>query len=273
LTPRQKACKLCSSPCPPPDDFHKFRLVTHEPFHPMNSASRRRAFSLIELLVVISIIALVIGFAVPAANSMLRGSQLTQGSQQFSDQIAFARQSALQRNRPVEIRFYRYADLEVPLEKVDRPETWRFHAYQLFEILENGAALPIGRMLRFPRSVIADEDKYSTLLRKTLVGEYHQAVADLTVPELPIKFDNQVVGRNYEYTGFRFLQDGSTDLSPTTKPRAGAEDLDTDQTNDSWYITLLGTNDGGKPIDQVNFYTVQIDPVTGGSKAYRPGGK
>src|SRR5436190_14571461 len=101
----------------------------------LKSAFRRSAFSLIELLVVIGIIALVITFAIPSANSMLRGSQLTQGAQQFSDQIAYARQAAIARNRPVEIRFYRYADLEVPGEKIDKPDTWRFHGYQLFEIL------------------------------------------------------------------------------------------------------------------------------------------
>ena len=61
---------------------------------------------------------------------------------------------------------------------------------------------------------------------------------------------------NGEFTSFRYLSDGSTDLPPSTKVTAGGATLD----DDSWYITLLGLNDDGKDISTVNFFTVQIDP-------------
>ena len=73
-----------------------------------------RAFSLVELLVVVAVIAIVAGFAVPAVTTMLKGSQLTQGSQTVVDQIALARQTALSRNRSIEVRFYKFADSEIP---------------------------------------------------------------------------------------------------------------------------------------------------------------
>ena len=41
---------------------------------------------------------------VNTANNLIKGSQLTQGSQSFADVFSFARQSAMSRGRPVEIR-------------------------------------------------------------------------------------------------------------------------------------------------------------------------
>ena len=231
---------------------------------------RRSAFSLVELLVVMAVIAIVIGFAVPAANNLLRGSQLTQGSQTLGDQLAFARQMALSRNRSVEVRFYRYGDLETPGEDVANRATWKFRAFQLFEIAENGAALPLNKMVRLPKMVIVDDDLYSTLLRTSLRGAYKNAANDLTAPEIPVSFNGISVGRSYEYTSFRYLQDGTTDLPPSTKAVAGTGTPTA--TEDSWYLTLIGLNDGGRNINTVNFYSVQIDPVSGVTKAYRPGG-
>ena len=240
-------------------------------------ASRRSAFSLVELLVVVAVIAIVVGFAVPAANNLLRGSQLTQGAQTMGDQLAFARQTALSRNRQIEVRFYRYADLETPGEISTDKLTWQFHAFQLFEITENGAALPINKMQRLPKMVIFSTSPTSTYLYSTLVcpalrGAFKDALLDKTTPEIPLSFTSggttTSVGRKYEYASFRFLQDGSTDLPPGTKSTTGGAG----KPDDSWYVTLVGLNDDAKDINTVNFYTFQIDPVSGATKSYRPGG-
>ena len=71
------------------------------------------------------------------------------------------------------------------------------------------------------------------------------------------------VARNYEWMGFRFLPDGSTDLPPTAM-------ISGTTTGDTWYLTLVGSNDLSKDIKTINFYTVQIDPVSGTLKSYRP---
>jgi uncharacterized protein (TIGR02596 family) len=248
--------------------------------------NRQSAFSLVELIVVAAVIAVIIGFAVPAANNLIKGSQLTQGSQTFGDLFSFARQAAMSRSRPVEIRFYRYGDLDTPGEAATDKTTWKFHGYQLFEILENGAALPINKMQRLPKMVIMSASdpsagggggataKYSTLLNTDFRGKYKDATLDPTAPEIPVSFASTSggglsVGRNYEFASFRYLQDGSTDLPPGTKKGGAGAGTTTD---DTWYITLINLNDESKPIEQVNFYTVQVDPVSGATKSYRPGG-
>src|SRR5688572_6612010 len=125
---------------------------------------RARAFSLIELLVVCAIIGVIIGFTIPAVTTMMRGSQLTQGSQVLTDQLSLARQLALTRNRPVEVRFYKFADPETPGEDVKEQSTWRYRAFQTFEVLDNGAILPLGKIQMLPSTVIMNEGKLSSLL-------------------------------------------------------------------------------------------------------------
>jgi len=221
-----------------------------------------RAFSLVELLVVISVIAIIAGFAVPAVTTMIRGSSLTQGSQNIADQIVLARQLALSRNRSVEVRFYKFADPESPGENPKDPQTGFFRACQTFEILDNGGALPVGALTRLPAGVVMNEGKLSTIL-----DQRPREQPKSSDPALP---DTQA-GRNYEYVALRFLPDGSTDLPPT-----GVESGDTK--GDSWYLTIHGSqiqNKGAGGAGKTetlpdNFFTLQIDPITGSTRSYRP---
>ena len=234
-------------------------------------SSLTRAFSLVELLVVISVIAIIAGFAVPAVTTMIRGSQLTQGSQMITDQLALARQTALSRNRSIEVRFYKFGDPETPGETPDNPETGFFRALQTFEILENGGALPMGPIQRLPANVIMNEKALSTMLdegERTRIKESKLSPADPAMPD-------SVVGKHYEYVALRFLPDGSTDL-PATGAAGGGESKATK--GDAWYITMHGTHvkksgtetDGQTSTLPDNYFTLQIDPVTGSTRAYRP---
>ena len=221
-----------------------------------------RAFSLVELLVVIAVIAIVAGFAVPAVTTMLRGSQLTQGSQMVVDQIALARQLALSKNRSIEVRFYKFSDPETPGEIGKKAENGVFRAIQTFEILDNGKALPIGTIQRLPANVVINEGKNSTLINEQRDSDEKFTLPTESDPEIP----DTDVKKEYVYVALRFLPDGSTNLPPTAKD------------SDSWYLTIHGTNvkkgdgekDGSTSILPDNFFTLQIDPITGSTRSYRP---
>ncbi len=227
---------------------------------------RARAFSLIELVVVISVLAILAAFSVPAVTSMLKGSSLTQASQMLVDQVNLARQLALSKNTIIEVRFYRYSDPDTPGEDVTKPAEGKFRAMQLFEVLPSGSALPAQgtKFEEFPNSVMMSASRespdsgISSLLDKGSLktsedfskkDSYH-----VSVPELP-----KGIKKQYEFVSFRFMPDGSTTLGPT----------------DLWFITLHGINDrqkskDGKVTPPDNFFTLQIDPVTGATKIFRP---
>jgi uncharacterized protein (TIGR02596 family) len=217
----------------------------------------RSAFSLIELIVVITIIGVIAAFTIPAASSILRGSAITQASQMITDQISLARQFALSRNRAIEVRFYQFADPEVPGETLTNPSTGEYRALQIFEVLDSGAVVPLDKPQRLPNTVMFNASKdFSTLLYWDTTGTKAATPQSATTkdPEMP-----RGVTRNYKYVAFRFLQDGSTNLSASL---AGG-----------WFVTVHNITDkaqitGTKP--PPNFYTLQVDPISGSVKGFRP---
>ena len=213
--------------------------------------ARRSAFSLIELVVVIAIIAIIATFTVPAATGILRGSAITQASQTLTDQISLARQLALSRNRAIEVRFYQYADPEAPGETLGSPSTGQWRGMQLFVIVESGVAIPVDKPQRLPISVVIEPN----VVFSSLIPASPKSPAT-TDPELP-----RGVAKNYKYASFRFQQDGSTNLSATS----------------TWFVTIRNLTDtpSGTTMkkannDPINFFTLQIDPVSGAIKGFRP---
>lgn len=224
----------------------------------------KRAFSLVELLVVVAVIGIVATFAVPAVSGMLRGSALTTAASTVVDQMSLARQHALSKNRLVEARLYRFADPETPGEDVTQPATGYFRAFQFFEMSEAGVMVPIGKVVRLADTIVMH---FSPTLSDILAEDPALIVTpdSKTDPELP-----RGVKHQYEYRAFRFFPDGTTSLSPTGvsgKPSAGGR----------WFATLLAINDinrtEGGTTPPPNFATWMIDPVTGTSKILRPGVK
>ena len=202
------------------------------------------------------IIAVLMGFSGPAVSSLMRGSQLIQASQLVSDHLGFARQTALSKNRAVEVRFYRYGDPERPGEDATKPDTGKFRSLQAFEILETGSSRALGKMQTFAGvSVIIDSGPtLSSIIDKATGPTSTPSRTTGTVLNYPIPR----VGLSYESVAFRFQPDGSTNLPPQT-------------TAQLWFLTLHEVNKGdslAKP--PPNFVTLQINPSNGKIRTYHP---
>jgi hypothetical protein len=129
---------------------------------------------------------------------------------------------------------------------------------QIFEVFDSGVAVPVDKPQRFPPTIIMNQtQELSTLL---MVNPNSNAQGTNILPKTPTTKDPDLprgVGKNYKYVSIRFQPDGSSTLSATaTKP---------------WYLTIHNLSDGPRiTTPPGNFFTIQIDPVSGSIKTYRP---
>lgn len=220
--------------------------------------------TMIELLVVISIIAMLIGLGMPTVTSLLRGAELSQAAQVLADQMAVARQTALSTNRQIEVRLYKFIDPQMPAEK-----SARVRAFQLFEVPESPTTSatatggrdklgyrPIGKVIRLAGpSVIIDSGKALS----SLIGS---ASGGTAVPTLSsgsdLGYSIPATGTTYTSFRFSFMPDGSTNLPPQTSQL-------------QWFLTLHETIKGDNLTSPPpNFATLQILPSNGKIRTYRP---
>jgi uncharacterized protein (TIGR02596 family) len=197
----------------------------------VTSHSRASAFSLIELMIVIALLGLLTVLAVPALNSVMRGSNINLAGQTITDQLALARQDAVTRNRDVQVRFYRMTNGSTP--------GWR--AVQLWRI-DQGPTGPttnaIGRLVQIPEGIIiATNNSLSPLI---------------TTPSFTGTTNLPGYGPT-PYAGFRFRANGS--LESTVTAARG-------------YLTLAPASDTNET--PVNYFTIQLNPLTGKTLIFRP---
>lgn len=202
----------------------------------------RNGFTLIELLVVITIAAILLLFAVPVTNSVLTANQVTTGTQMVVDGLSLARQTAITRNRVVEVRFYDFASLD--RGNATTAEVSAFEAVIYDET--NTKSSPLASVEHLPGGVLISKDEtLSTLLKSS------RAKTNWTTDD-PKQSLPRGIGSSYQTYALRFRPDGSTDLG------AG-----------SWFLTLHGSREAGSP--PPNHAAVQIDPYNGSLRLYRPG--
>jgi uncharacterized protein (TIGR02596 family) len=199
------------------------------------------AFSLIELLVVISIIGILSAAAIGGLSNVARSTNLTSAAQRLGDQFALARQTAVARNLPVEVRIYKLPDFDFT---TGGATLWR--GLQLF-IKDGTNDVPASRPLFFPQRVIISENAQASPLLTDLGTE-------LTPPSNVGAF----TAANVRYKSFTIRPNGTV-TATSSVPDA------------NWFLTVHHENDP-KPdsIKPANFATVQINPITSKVTILRP---
>ena len=201
------------------------------------------AFTILELLVVISIVVLLSVFALNAFNQTLSGSRLASTAQQVSDAMGLARSIALARNIPVQIRFYK-----LPISGPGGAATTAYRGLQIFTC-ELAATNTVTKPYLFPEPIVTSADtKKSSLF----------SISEIT----PGPSDPQrISGAAYTYVPVTFGADGRIQ---------SAANGSLTSTNE-WYVTIETQRDLNSDTTWPNNYaTVKINPVTGNTKIFQP---
>jgi len=194
------------------------------------------AFSLLELLATIAIIALLMSLVVPAINSLLAGTNLTQGGKTVADQCLQARQTASARNSSVEVR----------LIKLTNVSAQGYSAMQLWMSGSSNAETPAAKLVYLPRTVVISEN--ATTVSKML--------SFLTISgTMPAGG----AASNAPYVAFSFRPSGQVVpvVSGTTQ-RA------------SLFLTVVPSRLAASGTVPANYATVQLNPDNGSPLLFRP---
>jgi uncharacterized protein (TIGR02596 family) len=111
------------------------------------------AFSLVELLVVLALVAILAVLTLPAVGGIHRANSVNHGGQLLSDSLVAARQEASTKNRDVELRM---------IQAGTPPE---FRAFQTWLSDDRGVMRPSGKIVALPEgSLISADTQLSPLL-------------------------------------------------------------------------------------------------------------
>lgn len=204
---------------------------------------RSGAFSLVELLTVIAIISVMAASTVPALRGTLDGASLVGAGEVVTSSIALARQTAMSRNLPVELRMYRHDD--------GNGDSYRLLGLVIPASASGQAADEwISSAKTLPGHIIMDDTgTYSTILS--------EAEASATAAPWSGTESSTAPGilKNKSYVGFQFRPDGSTSLSSA----------------EPWCLSLKNPKSQPEPDrPAANFVSIVVDSATGRTLAYQP---
>lgn len=211
----------------------------------------RRGFSLIEMMIVLTVLGILFAVSAPNLFTMMQATSLTSEGSFLRNQLTQAQQKALSQNADVEVRFFKMADeSSAELEE-------KFRGFQYYQFNAAGELVPVSKFYRIRPPVVISES-FSTLLRPGDNKDGDAQEFGFLAPvdgraKIPTGGEDLIA----DYVSFRFRPDGSTDLPG----KAGG---------DTWYLTLLqgsGADDRTLP---ENYFTIQVDPFNGRIGVFRP---
>jgi uncharacterized protein (TIGR02596 family) len=233
------------------------------------STFRARAFTLIEMLAVLGIIGVVAAIATPAVLGVINSTRITQAGDELSGLISQAQQIAVSESRPVEVRMYRMRDGRA----VGDDAAARYRGIMIVKYYQAGepdprtatgialssplAVADFGGIYRLPSGVeIADSTTLSSMMDLPEVAASGRGGRDSAeiVTKRGSEFTTMDLPEAVAYRSFLCLPE-STDLSAS----------------DTWFVTLIQNSERERSASELkNFYTIQIEPVTGRLMSYRP---
>ncbi len=201
-----------------------------------------KAFSLLEMLVVLAIMAVMVSISIPMFDHLFNEADLGSCGKRVIDELVMARQKASSRNLVVEVRFY-----FLKAEENGKPSSKEsYRAMQSF-LLEDEKTTPLNKVLYLPSPVIfaVESKKLTSLLTSEPETDSSQKVAP----------SGEGLNR---YVAFHFHPNGATDLVA-----------------DPAFLTLVSQRQmekaraEGKETPR-DFFTIQIDPKNGRIQSHRP---
>lgn len=213
-----------------------------------------KAFSLIEMMVVLGVVGLLLAFAAPNLFSLITANTLSGEGTVLRNQLTLAQQNAVSKSADVEVRFFKFSD-ESAAETEDA-----FRGYQLYQYNLDGEMAPMSGFFRIKAPVAVHED-LSTLLDTNAETSDADEEYGFTSPtdgsaEAPTGPGGEKVST--EYVAFRFRPDGSTDLPFRS------------ENDDTWYLTLVQGEGAIESDDPDNYVCLQVNPYNGKVSEFRP---
>jgi uncharacterized protein (TIGR02596 family) len=226
------------------------------------------AFTLVEMITVVGIIALLVALATPALVDVIRATRLSSSGDSLSNRLSLAQQSAVARSNEVEMRFYKYIDSSNP----DASAEPLFYAYQVVDVPNGANPRALSEVYYLDSGIVLSSlTKFSPMLQTT-----SDQTPDSTGKYL-FKPATGLPPGSVKYAALRFYPDGSCRLLTTAAGSSGTSATSTAAATaytvkplPKSFFTLVESRTANDTQVPNNFYCLQLDFYTGKVRTYRP---